>query len=219
MFGYEVFVSALCAMVALLVALLAFLKRQRHVVAAEEKKANTCMSLGETEGEERKLDTAAKFPRPAYWVLRFPFGLHGGWIAPATPLMLCVLLVAKEVDPKYEMWTAVISLPLLFGCCMGLLLREDAGAPAYVFPGAVAYACVGICWELQGPSNVVLARHDEASINLMKNLSGFCGACLFVVMASRCVALFLRDQCLKRRKSREEEEDTTVVDGVEYVQA
>jgi len=212
-FGYEMMIAAFVALVALLVALLAILKRQWDVVTEEEKKTKTAIDMGETTEEEIVEDNTARPPRLPYWLLRFPFAVHAGWIAPATPVMLSVVLVERIVDPKYELWVAVISVPLLFGACMGLLLREDSGAPAYVFPGVVAYACAGICWELQAPSSSILARHDEASLNLMKNLSGFCGACLVVVMFSRFCALTVRDQCMRLRKDREE---TVEIDGEEY---
>ena len=91
-------------------------------------------------------------------------------------------------------------------------MREDAGAPAYVFPGVVAYACAGICWELQAPSDLILGRHDEASINLLRNLSGFCGSCLVMVMISRFFALLIRDQCVKRNKK----DETVEIDGEHY---
>ncbi|KAL7529840.1 hypothetical protein ACHAXR_003188, partial [Thalassiosira sp. AJA248-18] len=210
-FGYEMMISALVAMFALLVFLLLILRRQWAVVGEEEKKTSTSVRLGETELEEAEEDLAAKPPRLPYWLLRFPFPVHAAWIAMAAPLMLAVVLVSQGVDPSYELWVAVISLPLVFGGCMGLLLREDSGAPAYVFPAVVAYACIGICWELQAPANSILGRHDEASINLMKNLSGFCGSCLLIVMVSRFIALQLRDQCLKRRNK-----DTVEIDGEEY---
>lgn len=211
-FGYQMMTAAFVAMVALLVALLTILNRQWKVVVEEKKKTVTSASLGETTVEELQNDSTASPPRLSYWLLRFPFAVHAGWIAPATPLMLSVLLVERAVDPAIELWVAVISIPLLFGGCMGLLLREESGAPSYVFPGVVAYACAGICWELQAPSNTILGRHDEASINLMKNLSGFCGVCLVVVMATRFIALTVRDQCMKMRA----EDDSLQIDGEEY---
>lgn len=214
-FGYQMMIAAFVAMVALCVALLAILKRQWDLITNEEKKTNTAISMGETIEEELMEDNTARPPRVSYWLLRFPFALHAGWIASATPVMLSVVLVWREVDPKYELWVAVVSIPLLFGACMGLLLREDSGAPAYVFPGTVAYACTGICWELQAPSNTILARHDEASVNLMKNLSGFCGACLVVVMFSRFVALTVRDQCV-RMKENKKDGNVLEIDGEEY---
>lgn len=214
-FGYEMMISAFAAMFFLLMCLFLIVKRQWDVVTEEEKKTKTSIGLGETEEDEIVNDTTAKPPRLPYWLLRFPFAVHAGWIAPATPLMLSVLLVQQGVEASYELWVAVISLPLLFGGCLGLLLREDPGAPVYVFPGVVSYACVGICWELQAPANVILARHDEASISLTKNLSGFCGFGLLIIMASRIVALFMRDQCMKLRKK----EETVEIDGMEYVQA
>jgi hypothetical protein len=210
-FGYELMMAAFLAMLALFVFLLAILRRQWAVITDEEEKMRAMLSTGEIESEGDVEDFTARPPRLAYWLMRFPFAAHAGWIAPATPLMLSVLLVQQDVEPKYELWVGVISIPLLFGCCMGLLLREEPGAPSYVFPGVVAYACVGISWELFAPSNAILTRHDEASISLMKNLSGFCAACLMVVIVSRCIALFLRDQCMKRKQV-----DTVEIDGVVY---
>jgi len=211
-FGYQIMEAAFVSMVVLFLTLLYLLNRQWKVVAEEEKKTRTAIRLGETTEEEAVEDLTARPPRLSYWLLRFPFAIHSGWIAVATPLMFSVLLVYLNVDPTYELWAATISLPLLFGGCMGLLLKEESGAPSYAFPAVVAYACLGICWELQAPSYGILARHDEATINLMKNLSGFCAVCLLVVMISRFFALLMRDQCMKWKKK----EDVLEIDGVEY---
>jgi hypothetical protein len=58
---------------------------------------------------------------------------------------------------------------------------------------------------------VILTRHDEASITLMKNLSGFCGMCILVVMFSRIIAIFIRDQCRKLTNKEDAEE----IDGAD----
>lgn len=212
-FGYELMMAAFLAMVALCLFLMTLLRRQWTVVADGMERIQTLIATGEIDIEEDLAqDFTARPPRLAYWLLRFPFAIHAGWIAPATPLMLCVLLVQLDLEPNYELWVGVISLPLLFGCCMGLLLREEPGLPSYVFPGVFAYACAGISWELYAPSNAILTRHDEASISLVKNLTGFCAACLMVVIASRFFALFIRDQCMKRKNKGE----TVEIDGVVY---
>ena len=57
--------------------------------------------------------------------------------------MLSVLLVSKIIDTQIELWAVVVSVAMLFGMCMGLLLRQDSGAPSYVFPAVVAYGCAG----------------------------------------------------------------------------
>jgi len=214
-FGYELMMASFLSMTALFLFLMTILRRQWTIVAEEMDKIQTLIAAGDIENEKDVApheDKTARPPRPAYWLLRFPFAVHAGWISTATPLMLCVLLVQLDLEPNYELWVGVITLPLLFGCCMGLLLREEPGAPSYVFPGVVAYACAGISWELFAPSNAVLTRHDEASISLMKNLTGFCAACLMVVIVSRCIALFLRDMCVKYKNK----EETVEIDGVVY---
>ena len=118
-FGYELMIYAFVAMFALLVALLNILRKQWNVVSEEEKKTNTAVRLGEIYIEEAQNDNTAKPPRLGYWLLRFPFAVHAGWISLATPLMLSVLLVNQGATAQYELWVAVISLPLIFGGCMG----------------------------------------------------------------------------------------------------
>jgi len=205
-FGYELMIVAFVSMLVLCITLLFILYRQWTVVIEEMKKVNTGIRLGDIDESEADYSLTTPPPRPSYWLLRFPFAVHAGWISICTPLMLSVLLVSLNVNESVELWTAVICLPLLFGVCMGLLLREEAGAPSYVYPLTVAYGCVGICWELYAPSQVILARHDESSISLMKNLSGFCGICLMVVVVARFSALFLRDQCMKFKKKGDDDD-------------
>lgn len=211
-FGYEIMPAAFCCMFLLAVTLLAILSRQWTVVNNEAKKTDTCASLGETTLHQAEEDMAAHPPRLPYWLLRFPFCVHAGWIAMSTPVSLCVVFVSEGLPATYELWVSVISLPLLFGGCMGLLLREESGAPSYAFPFTVAYACASVCWELTAPSQLILERHDEATINLMKNLSGFCGVCLVAVIVARFFALLIRDQCIKWNKK----EDVLEIDGEEY---
>ena len=98
---------------------------------------------------------------------------------------------------------------------MGLLLREEDGAPVYAFTVVVAYACIGICYELHVPASSILERHDEPTVSLMKNLSGFCGACLVIVMVSRFFALLLRDICIKWN-TKDKKKETLEIDGEEY---
>ncbi|KAL7542695.1 hypothetical protein ACHAWF_007237 [Thalassiosira exigua] len=204
-FGFQFAIAAFVASSFLLIALLVVIKKQGTVVNEEIQRAATLLQLGEREEEAaRAVDATAKPPGPAYWLLRFPFALHGGWIVALSPCLLSVVFVEQGMDATHELWAAVLALPLAFGCCMGLLLREDPGSPSYVVPAVVAYACAG---------------HDEASINMMKNLSGFCAVCLVAVMISRVVALFLRDQWVKCHTPKNVEVDEDEEMDHDYVKA
>ncbi|KAL3805155.1 hypothetical protein HJC23_003383 [Cyclotella cryptica] len=220
-FGYEFMVTAFVFMVGILICLLTIVNLQWRVISEEER------GRGEREvdpwllehnaisafDEDHRKDTMATPPSLAYWLLRFPFAVHAGWIAPATPLMLSVMLVSFKVDTQVELWTAVLGVAVLFGMCMGLLLRQDKGAPSYVIPGVVAYACVGIMFELGAPSDAILGRFQEGEISLMKNVAGFSGATLLVTIVSRFFAILLRDHCCRRKYDDDED------DNVIYVEA
>jgi hypothetical protein len=215
-FGFEFMATAFVAMVAILLCLMTILNRQWGVIDEHERNnesdpwllANNAVSAF----EEEKRESIAPPPSFAYWLLRFPFAVHAGWIAPATPLMLSVVMVYYKVDIQVELWTAVMGIAMLFGMSMGLLLRQDKGAPSYVFPAVVAYAFVGVAWELNSPSDAILGRFQEAEISLVKNVAGFCGGMLLVTAVSRFFAILLRDHCCPRRDS-EEDEDVIYVEA------
>ena len=215
-FAYEYMITAFVSMVGILLCLITILKRQWRVIDEHENRGidpwllvNNAVSVFD---EEEKGKTASP-PGFAYWILRFPFAVHAGWIAPATPLMLSVTLVSYNIDPQVELWVGVIGLAVLFGMSMGLLLRQDKGAPSYIFPAVVAYACAGVAWELHAPSEPILDRFQEGEISLMKNVAGFCGFMLLVTIVSRFFAILLRDHCCPRKYSDDDDDDVIYVEA------
>jgi hypothetical protein len=214
--GYELLFAASIAVIGLFLSLLTIMIRQYNTINDEEKRRIVLMNTGEKIDPDNTtmvvVDYSARSPSLAYWLLRFPFALHAGWVTTSVPVVVAMAVVQLGWKTEYELWISCVSLPLIFGCCLGLLLREELGLPSYVFSIACAYNFAGIAWALFAPSNLLLDRHDDASITLMKNLSGFCAICILVVMISRCAVLIMRDQCNKLRKKDEVE----VIDGIEY---
>lgn len=209
-FGYEFMITASFSMVSILLCLMTILNREWKIIDEYEHSkesdpwllANNAVSVF----DEDKGENIASPPSLAYWILRFPFAVHAGWIAPATPLMFSVTMVYYNVDTQVELWTAVMGVAILFGLSMGLLLRQDKGAPSYAFSAVVAYAFIGVAWELDAPSDAILGRFQEGEISLVKNVAGFCGAMLLVTIVSRFFAIFLRDYCCPRREYDEDED-------------
>lgn len=218
-FGYEYMVLAFVSMVSLLLCLLTILGRQWKFIDEIEKTmegdewllANNAVNVLD-EDQKRDMGLAPSF---GYLLLRFPFAIHAGWIAPATPLMLSVVMVSYGADPQVELWTAVIGVAVLFGMSMGLLLRQERGAPSYSFSAVVAYAFAGIAWELNAPSSDdILERFTESEISLTKNVAGFCCAMLLVTIVSRFFAICMRDHCCyKSKKYDDEDEDVIYVEA------
>jgi hypothetical protein len=216
-FGYELIITAFVCMVAILLCLITILSRQWRVIEEIDRKterdpwllANNAISVFEEDEEE----FIASPPTCAYWLLRFPFAVHAGWIALATPLMLSVMLVSYNVGMQVELWTAVLGIAILFGTSMGLLLRQDKGTPSYIFPFVVAYACTGIAWELNAPSDDILGSFQDGEIRLMKNVAGFCGAMLLAAIVSRFFAVLIRKHCCPRKYKDGED------DNAKYVKA
>jgi len=100
-FGFEMMIPAFISMFALLISLLIIVNRQWAVVKVE------------TAAEERQKDLAAQPPGLSYWLLRFPFAIHAGWIAVVTPLMLSVVLV-KEGETMFIYVRIELKFGLIF---------------------------------------------------------------------------------------------------------
>jgi hypothetical protein len=215
-FGFELLLAASVAIFALFLSLLGILMRQYAVINDEQDKMIALVDPVQI-AADKAVDFTARPPTLSYWLLRFAFALHAGWVTTSTPVVLAMATVQLGLDAEYELWISCVSVPLIFGCCLGLLLREESGMPSYVFPGACAYAFAGIAWALYAPSTVILARHDEASITLMKNLSGFCGMCILAVMCSRIIAIFIRDVCIECKKGKKvtNKDDAEDIDGAD----
>jgi hypothetical protein len=209
-------ITAFAAMVALLLCLWTIVNRQWTIIGEVERKretdpwllANNAINMLK---EEENDGVMAPAPSLGYLLLRFPFAVHAGWIAPATLMMLGVMLISLGVGTAVELWTAVLGLAMLFGMSMGLLLRQDKGAPSYIFPAVVAYACIGIMWELDTPSDSILGRFQDSEISLVKNVAGFCGAMLLVTAVSRFFAIMIRDHCCDKKYDDEDEDNVIYV--------
>lgn len=125
-----------------------------------------------------------------FWLLRFPFQIHMGWICAASALNINVVLVAASATGGIQVFAAVSSLLLLLGTAMVLLLRASKERELnIVIPLVLAWALGGIWAELTNPKQSIQDRFGDASVNGLKISAGI--ACIVVVvMATIRTALY-----------------------------
>lgn len=85
-----------------------------------------------------------------YWLFRFPFSLHGGWIIVAFVLNLNVFSVA---DPAAVGHPALTYLSLLTLVAAAVYALVGLSVPDYTIPSVLAWATMGIAVNLQDPEN------------------------------------------------------------------
>lgn len=78
-----------------------------------------------------------------YWLLRFPFGIHLGWIIAATLVNTNVVLVAFGVSARLQFYAAMLSLVITLVVTAGSLFNQaDKKHPDVVIPLVLVWALV-----------------------------------------------------------------------------
>lgn len=79
-----------------------------------------------------------------YWLLKFPFAIHAGWIIAASFVNLSVVFVKYEIGPIIQYYTAfatIIVVLLIAALALGYPNR-----PEYVVPLVLSWASVSVYW-------------------------------------------------------------------------
>jgi len=196
-FGFEKMVFASIAMSVLLFFLLWIVKEQWYIVD-EQRRMVEQSSMGHAIEKEEATRTANE-SASRHPLLRLPFSIHAAWIMVSTPWMICVALVAIDVDAKYEMWVSALCEALIFGACIGLLLRNGASAPTYSIPLVCAFNFLSIAWELHAPTVSILAKFDDSTVTLMRNMTASCGASIILICFSRAAIMCILGRCFNKK--------------------
>ena len=99
-----------------------------------------------------------------FWLLRFPFALHCGWITAASVVNVNVIVVNSTATPAVELAVGIISLAYLHAVSVWVLFVIKRN-PNYTIAGVLAWAIGYIYAELQTPTDSIQARFDETTIN------------------------------------------------------
>lgn len=118
-----------------------------------------------------------------FWILRFPFQLHIGWICAASALNINVVLVAASANASVQVFAAIFSLLLVVGTALTLLFRASKEEELnIVIPLVLAWAIGGIWAELKDPKQSIQDNFERATVNGLTISAGV--ACIIVVVAA-----------------------------------
>jgi hypothetical protein len=88
-----------------------------------------------------------------YWLLRFPFGVHCGWIIAAFLLNVNVVFVWQNSSANTQIGMAIASLSIVLGLAAVFLFAFNR--PQYAIPAVLTWATTGIGVELLNPKNSI----------------------------------------------------------------
>jgi len=132
-----------------------------------------------------------------FWLLRFPFTIHCGWIVAATLLNFNVLLVKNEAAASIQLSWAIVSLAALHGLSV-ILLFGIQREPLYTISAVLSWAIGWISIELASPSGKVQDTFDSDIILGLSHAAKFVS---FIILGQILIRVFL--SLIKKRFNKD----------------
>jgi benzodiazapine receptor len=89
-----------------------------------------------------------------FWLLRFPFAIHGGWITAASALNVNVQVVSMKVPADIQLAVAIVSLAVLHAISVWVLFNIPR--PNWTIACVLSWAFGWIYYELQDPNELIV---------------------------------------------------------------
>jgi benzodiazapine receptor len=97
-----------------------------------------------------------------FWLLKFPFSIHCGWIAAAFAVNVNVLVLSMGSTARtQEAWAYVTIVYAVFCALIALVYLSP---PDFTIPSVLVWASIGIASELKNPSDSILDTFAEGTI-------------------------------------------------------
>ena len=138
-----------------------------------------------------------------YWLFKFPFEIHCGWIFAASLLNLNILLISIGAGPVVQFISALVSIGFLVEVAVYYLKMDRLN---YALPAVFAWATFGMFVELGNPKELIIATFCSTAITAIRILT----LVICVALVIGVVALAVLDLVKRRESSRGNGELTTL---------
>ena len=98
-----------------------------------------------------------------FWLLRFPFAIHGGWITAASALNVNVQVVSMTQPADVQLAVSIVSLAVLHAISVWVLFNIPR--PNWTIAGVLSWAFGWIYYELQNPNELITSTFVPDIIN------------------------------------------------------
>jgi len=132
-----------------------------------------------------------------FWLLRFPFEVHCGWVSVATFLNISVYVVKNNVTASQQLTLGIVSLALLHLVTFWVLFGMSK--PNFTIPSVIAWGMGWIYYKLQSPKDVLKSRFAPQVLTGVRDAAYV----LFIFMIVQIIVrlLFLLVNKLRRRNT------------------
>lgn len=178
-FAYESIPLSLAFMLAIWISLISILYRQYY-----------------TESDNSVLE---------FWVLRFPFAIHAGWITAASALNVNVQVVSMGEPAEVQLAVAIVALAVLHA--ISVWVTFSIRRPNWTISCVLSWAFGWIYNELNNTPDSITERFSQDTIEGVKYAAISVCFIILIQLAFRLALLVMPSQN-PYRKVQQEEEDT-----------
>jgi len=189
-FGYNMIGISLAFIVLIWLSLASIVYSQYHIDVENKN---------EDDNNNSKGNNNTNSPMMEFWLLRFPFDVHCGWLVAATALNASVLAVKMEVTPDTEITMSLISLCVLYMVSVWVTFAlSDTGGPNITIALSISWAANWIHNQLLIPKNSISSRFDDNTIIGIRNAYKIVSIIVLIQVMIRVVYGW-RKSCLYHR--------------------
>jgi hypothetical protein len=138
-----------------------------------------------------------------FWLLRFPFAIHCGWLTAASALNVNVLVVKQDASAAIQLAVGIVSLAVLHAISVWVLFGIRRAN--YTIAGVLSWANGWIYAELQSPKDSIVERFSEDAVS---GVSYAAVAVAFIIVAQ--ITIRVVNDLIKSRNTEER-----IIDGVD----
>mmetsp|Transcript_19528 Transcript_19528/g.27812 ORF Transcript_19528/g.27812 Transcript_19528/m.27812 type:complete len:331 (+) Transcript_19528:138-1130(+) len=125
-----------------------------------------------------------------FWLVRFPFALHGGWITAASALNVNVQAVASSAPGDMQLALAIVCLAVLHAISVWVLFYPQR--PNWTIACVLAWAFGYIYVELASPNDLIVETFTPQTINGVRYAAFAVGAIIIPVQLVLRMAMLLK---------------------------
>jgi translocator protein len=112
-----------------------------------------------------------------FWLFRFPFSIHCGWLTAASTVNVSLLLVDQNVSAPMQLAVGIVSLAYLHAVSVWVVFGVQRAN--YTIAAVLAWASAWIYAELQEPKDSIVERFCEDTISGVSYAAA--GVCVIIL--------------------------------------
>lgn len=190
-FAFECFILAFVAVVAALLCLSSLLASQHYcnVAVVQGRNSHSHYYYNHASSGGGRYKSLSE-----YWLFRFPFYLHCGWMIMCSVVQFSILFRHYSGDLGLQLAADIVALGVMLPAATFFLTGQPSG-PDLVIPLAIIWSYVSIALELRHPSETLLHLYGTDIISAFQVASYFFAGTVVIMLVPRVVIWMAQEFC------------------------